>query len=102
MAWFKRSDRFAGADRKAHARAALEREVVRVAAAAPGSRNNALNCAAYNLGRLVAEGLLSKQETIDALTCAGLACGLGVREAEQTVRLGLDAGHGSSRGGQSV
>ncbi len=55
-------------------------------------RDTALNRAAYCAGGYVAAGALDEQLAVDALTDAGLACGLRERQVEQTVRSGMAAG----------
>ncbi len=75
-----------------YAQAALEREVGRVALATEGQRNDALNTAAFSLGRLAAGGALDPGEVAVALINAAEHAGLGRREAELTVASGLRAG----------
>lgn len=74
------------------ARAALAREVARVQRAAPGSRNDTLNRAAFSLGQLVGAGHLDDGIVRGALVAAGLDAGLGPREVDGTVASGLRAG----------
>jgi hypothetical protein len=61
---------------KAWAKAALERECKAVASAQPGTRNSALNTAAFNLFQIVAGGGLDEQEVRDRLFEAAETCGL--------------------------
>jgi hypothetical protein len=61
---------------KAWARAALDHECKAVAAAQPGTRNDALNTAAFNLFQIVAGGGLDEQEVRDRLFEAAQICGL--------------------------
>lgn len=76
-----------------YAMAALRGECDQIAAMESGSgRNDALNRTAYKLGGYVADGTLDEQTVVTALTEAGLACGLGEREATKTIRSGLTAG----------
>jgi hypothetical protein len=75
-----------------YALAALREETIRVAAAAEGTRNDALNKAAFNLGQLVAEGCLSEAAVATALADAAGASGLPEREAGRTIRSGMTAG----------
>lgn len=82
-----------------YALAALRGETDRVKAAAPGCRNHTLNVAAFALGQLVGAGLLPRPLAEDALTTAGHAAGLSVREVATTVRSGLDAGQRRPRQG---
>lgn len=76
---------------EAYARAALEGEMARVMDAAPGTRNDTLNTAAYALGQLVGAGALP-ESAAEALRDAGLAIGLSERETDLTLRSGLEAG----------
>jgi putative DNA primase/helicase len=84
-----------------YARAALERECASIISAQPGSRNASLNRAAFNLGQLVAGGLLSESEVHDCLYSAAVACGLvkddGRAAVEKTIASGLGAGKGKPR-----
>jgi len=75
-----------------YARAALGRETARVATAKPGQRNHTLNQAAYNLGRLIADGLLDRTQVESQLTHAAQAAGLGRAETEATLNSGITAG----------
>lgn len=79
-------------DRSRYAATALRKEVDRVLAAEPGTRNHALNAASHSMGQLVAAGMLSRELTADVLHQAGIAVGLPDREAVATVRSGLTAG----------
>jgi hypothetical protein len=63
-----------------------------VASAPEGQRNDALNRAAFALGTLVGAHALSRREAEARLMGAAYACGLDQREAEATIRSGLDAG----------
>ncbi len=73
--------------------AALTGECADIAAMVPDSgRNNALNGAAYKLGRLVAGGLLGEDDVRQALHDAGVASGLPGSEADRAVASGLAAG----------
>jgi hypothetical protein len=78
--------------RPAYALAALQGEVERVTNAPPGERNAALNRAAWNLARHIANGLLARSDVEDALYDAGLAAAgqtpAGVRA---TVRSAINA-----------
>jgi Bifunctional DNA primase/polymerase, N-terminal len=81
---------------KAWATAALERECKAVASALPGTRNNALNTAAFNLGQVVGGRGLDEQEVRDRLFEAAVTCGLvaddGTAAAEATIDSGMQAG----------
>jgi len=71
-----------------YAAAALRREAGLVRGAAPGTRNRALNRAAYCLGQLVASGVLERGVVEAELAGAALAAGLPVAG---------DAGHAPER-----
>jgi Bifunctional DNA primase/polymerase, N-terminal len=73
--------------------AALRGEAARVAAAAPGSRQRALNVAALKLGRLVAAGQLEETRVWAELAAAARAVGLGEAEIAKTVRRALADAH---------
>jgi Bifunctional DNA primase/polymerase, N-terminal len=77
-------------------RAILDGEAERVRTAAPGSRNNALNIAAFILGQLVGGAELSESQA-RAILWRGVRTHLGVDgfnidEAERTITSGLTAG----------
>ncbi|HEV2639342.1 MAG TPA: bifunctional DNA primase/polymerase [Actinocrinis sp.] len=78
--------------RVAYTAAALRNEVERVHTAAPGTRNDTLNRAAYSLGRLIGAGLLDRDEVSAQLQHAALGAGLPPRETAATTRSGLAAG----------
>lgn len=78
--------------RSPYAEKALRRAVETVLAAAPGTRNDTLNRAAYDLGRLVAAGLLPRDLAEDALTVAADQVGPDVAKNADTIARGLDAG----------
>lgn len=84
----------------AWARRALIYEARDVRAAPEGSRNTRLNVAAYNLGQIVADGLLSRGEVEAALLAAAIAAGLSEREARATIASGLEAGIAEPRSQQ--
>jgi len=75
-----------------YANTALERECDTVAHCPAGGRNNTLNESAFNLGTLVGAGQLDRERAHAALLVAALTAGLGRREAEATIRSGLDNG----------
>ena len=78
------------------ARTALEQECANVVAAPVGTRNDALNRAAFNLFQIVAGGALDEQEVGDRLFAAAEACGLiaddGVLQVKATIKSGACAG----------
>jgi Bifunctional DNA primase/polymerase, N-terminal len=85
-----------------YAQAALQREAARVRAAPPGSCNDTLNRAAFNLGQLVAAGLLDAQQVRAVLLAAALtapATGHADRErkATATITSGLRGGAAKPR-----
>ena len=63
---------------------------------APGGRNDALNRAAWTLGRWVAAGALEQRDVEDELHAAaevnGLVADDGERQCWATIRNGLNAG----------
>jgi hypothetical protein len=71
---------------------ALIYEARDVRAAPEGSRNTRLNVAAYNLGQLVGDNLLTRAEVEAALLAAAVAAGQSEREARATIASGLEAG----------
>jgi hypothetical protein len=81
----------------AYGRKALEAESVNVAGTAQGSRNQALNEAAFALGQLAAGGELDRQEAESALIGAALAAGLPEPEARKTIASGMGAGEREPR-----
>ena len=89
--------RLVGGDEDRYSAAAVRAECEAVAAAVEGTRNHALNRAAYNLGQLVGAGRLAEDVARQALLGAALACGLGQQEAERTIASGLAGGIRSPR-----
>lgn len=85
-----------GAD--AYGRKALDAECTRVALASPGTRNDALNRAAFSLGQLVGGGVLSREEVVNRLFAAACRAGLdedpgcGESGIRATIKSGLEAG----------
>jgi Bifunctional DNA primase/polymerase, N-terminal len=85
-----------------YAQAALQREAARVRAAPPGTCNDTLNRAAYNLGQLVAASLLEADQVRAVLLAAALAApGTGhadrERKAKATIGSGLRGGAAKPR-----
>jgi hypothetical protein len=72
--------------------AALARESDLVRGARPGGRNRTLNRAAFSLGQLVAGGAIDRIAVERALLDAAVECGLETKEAEATIRSGIEAG----------
>jgi putative DNA primase/helicase len=89
----------------AYGNRALEDEIEALAAAAPGSRNQALNRAAFRLAQLAAGGELDRTHVVDRLIDASHRNGLiqddGLRSVMATIRSGMAAGlqHPRSRSG---
>jgi hypothetical protein len=75
-----------------YAAAALLAEARAVMTAAPGTRNDTLNRAAFSLGQLVGAGLLDRDAVEAGLADAAHLAGLGEREVAGTIRSGLEAG----------
>jgi Bifunctional DNA primase/polymerase, N-terminal len=91
----------------AYARAALDLEAATVRAAAPGTCNHTLNRAAFNLGQLIAAGLLDAEQVRAVLLEAAIAApatGHADRErkARQTIESGLRGGARTPRQGRGV
>jgi hypothetical protein len=88
-------------DLDAYARAALNREIERVRAAAPGGRNHALNKAAWNLGRLTGAALPAELVQAELYTAAGVHFTadppLTPAEARATIRSALAAAQRTAR-----
>jgi putative DNA primase/helicase len=76
----------------AYVRAAVDAECRAVASAPEGQRNDTLNRAAFALGQLVGAHALGRREAEARLLAAALTCGLDHREADATIRSGLDGG----------
>jgi hypothetical protein len=75
-----------------YGRAALAREQAAVAAAPPGRRNATLNRAAFNLGQLVAAGLLEADQVRAGLLAAAREAGNPEAKARATIDSGLAGG----------
>lgn len=63
-----------------------------VARAPEGTRNHALNWAAFTLRPMIEDGVLDRAEVEAGLQGAAARCGLGEVEAEATIRSGLGLG----------
>jgi hypothetical protein len=83
--------------RGGYGRAALTGERAAVAAAQPGRRNATLNRAAFNLGQLVAAGLLDAEEVRAVLLGAALEAGNPETKARATIESGLAGGAAKPR-----
>lgn len=75
------------------ARAAVFKAYTAVLVAPAGARNDTLNRRAYQLGRIMADGLIGEQEAFETLYSAAMAAGLDHAEAKATIQSGLRAGH---------
>jgi hypothetical protein len=80
----------------AYGRAALTAEAETVARTRR-QRHITLNRAAFNLGQLIAAGLLTEAEVTRALTAAAAQTGLPEREITRTIHGGMTAGERSPR-----
>jgi hypothetical protein len=80
-----------------YGRAALVGERAAVAAAQPGRRNATLNRAAFNLGQLVAAGLLDVDQVRAVLLAAALEAGNPEPKARVTIESGLRGGAAKPR-----
>jgi hypothetical protein len=80
----------------AYGRAALDHEIAALAATAPGSRNHALNRAAFCLFQLVAGGELDQRDVIAGLCRASEANGLARDDGWHSIRATIRSG---ARGG---
>lgn len=74
------------------ARRRLYRAVMAVIDAGEGTRNDTLNRRAFQVGKLIASGLLCKQEAVDALYAAGRQIGLDHGEVQATLNSALNSG----------
>ena len=84
---------------RAYALTAFREETRRVAQAPVGTRNDALNRAAFNLGQLVAAGLIPPLPVMTGLAEAAARAGLPQDEARRTIRSGMAAGARKPRPG---
>jgi hypothetical protein len=80
-----------------YGRAALARERAAVATAPPGRRNATLNRAAFNLGQLVAAGVLECEQVRAVLMAAALEAGNPEAKARATITSGLAGGAAKPR-----
>ena len=88
-----------GADRR-RGEAYMASVIDALETAAPGGRNDALNRAAWTLGRWIAAGVLEQANVEDELYAAAVLNGLvvddGDRQCWATIRSGLSAGLSSA------
>jgi hypothetical protein len=80
-----------------YGRAALVRERAAVATAQPGRRNATLNRAAFNLGQLVAAGLVEVEQVRAVLLAAAVEAGNHEAKARATIESGLRGGAAKPR-----
>ncbi len=83
----------------AYGEAVLAHELADLARASEGTRNNRLNAAAFTLGKYVAAGALPRGLVERALRAQATVIGLPVREVENTLSSGLNAGIEECRAG---
>lgn len=83
--------------RESYALGALRSEVDKVRGAPSGTRNDALNRAAFALAQFMNEGLLTEDAIVDALASAAGDAGLGPAEIRGTLRSGIRAGSQETR-----
>ena len=83
--------------RGGYGRAALARERAAVATTSPGRRNVTLNRAAFNLGQLVAGGLVDVDQVRVVLLAAALEAGNPEAKARATIESGLCGGAAKPR-----
>lgn len=74
------------------ARNRLYRAATAVAQCGEGQRNDVLNRRAFQVGSMMADGLLGEQEAIEALYSAARVAGLDHGEAKATIRSGINSG----------
>ena len=82
---------------QAWAQAALDRECKAVAAAQPGTRNDTLNTAAFNLFQIVHGGGLDEQEVRDRLFEAAQTCGLVADDGAASVEATINSAYAAAR-----
>jgi hypothetical protein len=80
-----------------YVRAAVDAEVANVAHAIEGTRNDTLNCAAFNLGTLIGARLLEREHAYVLLEQAAQATGLPQAEITSTLGRALDDGADNPR-----
>lgn len=69
----------------AYAKAVLDREIATLVQTSPGSRNNALNRCAFNIGKLIRSGLVAETKARGLLVSHAVNIGLLQREALATI-----------------
>lgn len=85
---------------------ALERECAAITNALAGTRNDQINKSAFNLGQLIADGLLDENMVRERLYAAAIACGYVKDDGEQaalnTINSGLRGGMAKPRQSPTV
>jgi putative DNA primase/helicase len=81
-----------GNGHSAYTQAALRDELARLAQAPDGQRNDQLNRSAYSLGQLIGADLLDRLSTESQLEDTAVSIGLDLREAQATIKSGLESG----------
>jgi putative DNA primase/helicase len=76
----------------AWAQKALEQELNILRQTQPGQRNNQLNKSAFNLGQIIASGMLDIKAVENELARTALTIGLEEKDIISTIKSGLDAG----------
>jgi len=79
-------------DTSDQARRRLYRAAMAVMDAMPGNRNDTLNRRSYQIGHMIASGLLEEREAVDALYGAAKTAGLDHAEIRETIRSGIRSG----------
>ncbi|MGM0377048.1 MAG: bifunctional DNA primase/polymerase [Bacteroidota bacterium] len=79
-------------DSGAYGKKALAEEMMKLAAAGNGTRNNTLNECAYSLGQLIAGGELEHDHVVNSLLIASQTIGLKTSEARKTIQSGIKSG----------
>lgn len=85
-------------DASAWAQSALRKEYQLLLEAPEGTRNHTLNRAAFRLGQIVGHGELAEPDVERLLLDGAVSIGLTEREANATLRSGLEAGERLPRG----
>lgn len=80
------------ADQRQYALTALHKEAQNIHSAASGTRNDALNKAAFQVGSIIPLGGITRYEAETALTNAAKLSGLGEAEIAATLKSGIDSG----------
>jgi len=79
------------------ANAIVRSECERITTAATGERNNALNTAAFKIGKHIAAGIIERDYAVQELTNAAITAGLGRSETKATIESGMAGGAAAPR-----